>query len=109
MYPSTYNTATTTGNYMVWQRLAQQDQFVEAIKTVRTEYGFGLKDAKDVVEEYRQRLARKKLEDNGYIIPCNIPGTTMRVKVQPDGKAILNITCEETFDDIGKLIASLLV
>jgi hypothetical protein len=36
-----------------WQALMRGDSLVEAIKEARAQYGFGLKETKDLVEAYR--------------------------------------------------------
>lgn len=38
-----------------WKTLARGGSLVEAIKSFRSQYGAGLKEAKDVVEEYNNR------------------------------------------------------
>lgn len=53
-----YQIACNTGNPKAWQGMAANGQFVNAIREVRLQYAFGLKDAKDVVETYRDSIRK---------------------------------------------------
>lgn len=55
---STQQAALDQPEYALWKRIARsniENGIVEAIKALRKEFGMGLKEAKDVVEHYRNR------------------------------------------------------
>lgn len=55
---STQQAALDQPEYALWKRIARSNMengIVEAIKALRKEFGMGLKDAKDVVEFYRNK------------------------------------------------------
>lgn len=48
---------------VAWKVLARADSLVEAIKDFRSRYGSGLKEAKDVVEDYINQYKTKHLTE----------------------------------------------
>lgn len=86
-----------------WQQLADNNQIVDAIKHLRLHLNFGLKDAKDVVEEYRYSPNKAK-----YAIIANIAlrdGRARLIMQNPDGT--LTVIHEQRFDTYQAMLESL--
>ena len=57
---STQQTALDQPEYALWKRISRSNMesgIIEAIKALRREFGMGLKEAKDVVELYRNKTS----------------------------------------------------
>lgn len=88
-----------------WQNAALAGRKVEAIKSVRASTGFGLKEAKDVVEFWVEN--RHKFTNVPANKVWNIPGgygTTRRVVENPNGTYTLEIVRTIQCRDLGDLL-----
>jgi Ribosomal protein L7/L12 C-terminal domain len=92
-----------------WQSEANADRKVAAIKTLRSSMGYGLKEAKDVVEEWyanRYRYADiVPTNDECWILPGTAPGVERRVTQHADGTFTLEVVETKRFHNLGLLLA----
>ncbi len=99
-------TACGVYNAAAWQNEALAGRKVEAIKSVRASTGFGLKEAKDVVEYWSEN--RHKFTDipanKAWNVPGGAYGTTRRVVENPNGTFTLEIVQSIQCRDLGDLL-----
>ena len=94
-------------NAAVWQNAALSGRKVEAIKAVRAATGFGIKEAKDVVEywyENRHKFADIVPGPQVWDVPGGTDGTTRRVIENADGTFTLEIVQAIQCRDLGDLL-----
>lgn len=76
-----------------WKALLRDGLVIESIKFFRGAYGAGLKEAKDVVEEYRERL------NSGEVFNGRNTGVTSYTVNLPDG-GTLNVISNALYTSI---------
>lgn len=74
-----------------WKHAARNGRLIEGIKGIRERHGWGLKEAKDAVEEYVRRQKYKANE------------TVTRVRLSPTVEIIISQTDEKGFVKIEKV------
>lgn len=100
-------TACSIYNAKDWQRQALAGQKVEAIKSVRAATGFGLKEAKDVVEywcENSHKFTNVPANPKVWSLPGGPFGSTRRVVENPNGTYTLEIVQTIQCRDLGELL-----
>lgn len=93
-------------NVKEWQKYAVADHKVDAIKAVRASTGYGLKEAKDVVEfwlQNRERFLDTTNPKMWEIISSNT-NTKRRVTQNSDGTFTLEIISIVNCRDLGELL-----
>lgn len=92
MYPSTlprelFDRIACDPESSDWKRMARDNRLVESIKDFRRTYGCGLKEAKDVVEAYRDRMHQAGYGENVKLI--SLPnGDKLQVRTEGDESVI---------------------
>jgi ribosomal protein L7/L12 len=74
-----------------WKWLARQNRKVDSIKEFRASVGCGLKEAKDVVEEYLLRVEQKRREETERVVKLS-DGSSLRISKTGDGMNEVKIT-----------------
>lgn len=88
---STQQTALDQPEYALWKRISRSNMesgIIEAIKALRREFGMGLKEAKDVVELYRNKtsagheaVSHVRISDKAYLEVTHKPHGTCDIRV----------------------------
>lgn len=96
------------GDNTSWKVLARQRQFIPAIKEIRMVHGLGLKDAKDVVEEYNRRVINAMRK----VTTVSIPTGEIVIHESADGQSVdifitKKVIAAAPIDVLPQLIANL--
>lgn len=98
--------ACRASNVKEWQQYAVTDRKVDAIKALRTSTGYGLKEAKDVVELWL--MSRDRFLDTTNPKVWEIVGSNSNVKRRvtqnSDGTFTVEITSTVNCRDLGELL-----
>jgi ribosomal protein L7/L12 len=91
-----------------WKFLARAERRVDAIKEFRALVGCGLKEAKDVVDEYLIRLERNRQNETDTVVNLT-DGSSLRIRKTSDGMneiKIVKLVGKYTDDELLQVVAN---